>query len=153
MRLIVVYIGLSQVVVSTTVSVEGHVLAVSDNMFVHNNSKHGRRARRLDPSEGTPSYLEHGIKSRNKTPRLSRQAFFVFLTFFLSVQLPSPPSRSHPLPPCLAPHSTPLLSPLYPSQTCSLAFFLISLLLPPGFSLFALVGFLTRTKRGESGSS
>ncbi|XP_051956107.1 transcription factor COE1-A-like isoform X3 [Xyrauchen texanus] len=48
-----------QVVVSTTVSVEGHVLAVSDNMFVHNNSKHGRRARRLDPSEGTQSYLEH----------------------------------------------------------------------------------------------
>lgn len=49
-----------QVVVSTTVNVDGHVLAVSDNMFVHNNSKHGRRARRLDPSEGTPSYLEHG---------------------------------------------------------------------------------------------
>ncbi|EHH26987.1 hypothetical protein EGK_17079 [Macaca mulatta] len=47
------------VVVSTTVNVDGHVLAVSDNMFVHNNSKHGRRARRLDPSEGTPSYLEH----------------------------------------------------------------------------------------------
>ncbi|XP_072447213.1 transcription factor COE1-A isoform X2 [Chiloscyllium punctatum] len=48
-----------QVVVSTTVNVDGHVLAISDNMFVHNNSKHGRRARRLDPSEGTPSYLEH----------------------------------------------------------------------------------------------
>ena len=45
---------------STTVNVDGHVLAVSDNMFVHNNSKHGRRARRLDPSEGTPSYLGHG---------------------------------------------------------------------------------------------
>ena len=42
----------AQVVVSTTVNVDGHVLAVSDNMFVHNNSKHGRRARRLDPSEG-----------------------------------------------------------------------------------------------------
>uniref|UniRef100_A0A8C3APK7 EBF transcription factor 3a n=1 Tax=Cyclopterus lumpus TaxID=8103 RepID=A0A8C3APK7_CYCLU len=42
---------LLQVVVSTTVNVDGHVLAVSDNMFVHNNSKHGRRARRLDPSE------------------------------------------------------------------------------------------------------
>ncbi|ERE69046.1 transcription factor COE1 [Cricetulus griseus] len=41
------------VVVSTTVNVDGHVLAVSDNMFVHNNSKHGRRARRLDPSEAT----------------------------------------------------------------------------------------------------
>ncbi|RMB96658.1 hypothetical protein DUI87_26723 [Hirundo rustica rustica] len=50
-------VGLSElgilmlVVVSTTVNVDGHVLAVSDNMFVHNNSKHGRRARRLDPSE------------------------------------------------------------------------------------------------------
>ncbi|MBN3313921.1 COE3 factor, partial [Atractosteus spatula] len=43
-----------QVVVSTTVNVDGHVLAVSDNMFVHNNSKHGRRARRLDPSEDCP---------------------------------------------------------------------------------------------------
>ncbi|XP_056294910.1 transcription factor COE3-like isoform X2 [Pseudoliparis swirei] len=40
-----------QVVISTTVNVDGHVLSVSDNMFVHNNSKHGRRARRLDPSE------------------------------------------------------------------------------------------------------
>ncbi|CAB1343990.1 unnamed protein product, partial [Coregonus sp. 'balchen'] len=50
-----------QVVVSTTVNVDGHVLAVSDNMFVHNNSKHGRRARRLDPSEGTDSpYLHYG---------------------------------------------------------------------------------------------
>ncbi|XP_032889570.1 transcription factor COE3 isoform X9 [Amblyraja radiata] len=49
-----------QVVISTTVNVDGHVLAVSDNMFVHNNSKHGRRARRLDPSEGTAtSYLEY----------------------------------------------------------------------------------------------
>ncbi len=38
--------------ISTTVSVEGPLLAVSDNMFVHNNSKHGRRARRLDPTEG-----------------------------------------------------------------------------------------------------
>ncbi|XP_019644395.1 PREDICTED: transcription factor COE2-like isoform X10 [Branchiostoma belcheri] len=43
-----------QVVIATTVNVDGHVLAVSDNMFVHNNSKHGRRARRLDPSEATP---------------------------------------------------------------------------------------------------
>uniref|UniRef100_A0A8C9W2H3 EBF transcription factor 3a n=1 Tax=Scleropages formosus TaxID=113540 RepID=A0A8C9W2H3_SCLFO len=48
-----------QVVISTTVNVDGHVLAVSDNMFVHNNSKHGRRARRLDPSEGTAPYLEN----------------------------------------------------------------------------------------------
>uniref|UniRef100_H2Y661 IPT/TIG domain-containing protein n=1 Tax=Ciona savignyi TaxID=51511 RepID=H2Y661_CIOSA len=46
-----------QVVVSTTVHVDGHVLAVSDNMFVHNNSKHGRRARRVDPSEGKKPLL------------------------------------------------------------------------------------------------
>uniref|UniRef100_A0A7N8XKV2 EBF transcription factor 2 n=1 Tax=Mastacembelus armatus TaxID=205130 RepID=A0A7N8XKV2_9TELE len=39
-----------QVVLSSTVSVDGHVLAVSDNMFVHNNSKHGRRARRMEPA-------------------------------------------------------------------------------------------------------
>ena len=43
---------LFQVVISLTPSVEGNLLAVSDNMFVHNNSKHGRRAKRLDPTEG-----------------------------------------------------------------------------------------------------
>ncbi|XP_070503478.1 transcription factor collier isoform X1 [Chironomus tepperi] len=41
-----------QVVISTQVSVEGPLLAISDNMFVHNNSKHGRRAKRLDPDGG-----------------------------------------------------------------------------------------------------
>ncbi|XP_022906623.1 transcription factor collier isoform X5 [Onthophagus taurus] len=41
-----------QVVISTQVSVDGALLAISDNMFVHNNSKHGRRAKRLEPSEG-----------------------------------------------------------------------------------------------------
>ncbi|GBP32198.1 Transcription factor collier [Eumeta japonica] len=42
-----------QVVISTQVMVDGPLLAISDNMFVHNNSKHGRRAKRLDPTEGT----------------------------------------------------------------------------------------------------
>lgn len=41
-----------QVVISQNPSVEGSLLAISDNMFVHNNSKHGRRAKRLDPTEG-----------------------------------------------------------------------------------------------------
>ncbi|XP_064599766.1 transcription factor COE1-like isoform X2 [Liolophura sinensis] len=41
-----------QVAVSTTVLLDGPLLAISDNMFVHNNSKHGRRNRRLDPTEG-----------------------------------------------------------------------------------------------------
>ncbi|XP_063709921.1 transcription factor collier [Culicoides brevitarsis] len=38
-----------QVVIATQVTVEGPLLAISDNMFVHNNSKHGRRAKRMDP--------------------------------------------------------------------------------------------------------
>ncbi|XP_038151426.1 transcription factor COE2 isoform X2 [Cyprinodon tularosa] len=48
-----------QVVLSSTVSVDGHVLAVSDNMFVHNNSKHGRRARRLEPGESVENTMEY----------------------------------------------------------------------------------------------
>ncbi|XP_028312492.1 transcription factor COE2 isoform X3 [Gouania willdenowi] len=48
-----------QVVLSSTVCVDGHVLAVSDNMFVHNNSKHGRRARRLEPGESVENSMEY----------------------------------------------------------------------------------------------
>lgn len=55
---------------STTVNVDGHVLAVSDNMFVHNNSKHGRRARRLDPSEGKELHLDHGTPMKTNTRTL-----------------------------------------------------------------------------------
>nr|CBH20111.1 collier protein [Parhyale hawaiensis] len=40
-----------QVVISTQVDVSGPLLAVSDNMFVHNNSKHGRRAKRIDTAD------------------------------------------------------------------------------------------------------
>ncbi|CAB1439361.1 unnamed protein product [Pleuronectes platessa] len=47
------------VVLSSTVCVDGHVLAVSDNMFVHNNSKHGRRARRLEPGESAENTMEY----------------------------------------------------------------------------------------------
>lgn len=73
---------LLQVVVSTTVNVDGHVLAVSDNMFVHNNSKHGRRARRLDPSEGTaPSYLENGRHTFTCLFFICNAFFFSFFFF------------------------------------------------------------------------
>ena len=41
-----------KVVITPVASVEGNLLAVSDNMFVHNNSKHGRRSKRLDPTDG-----------------------------------------------------------------------------------------------------
>lgn len=47
-----------QVVVASQVSVDGPLLAVSDNMFVHNNSKHGRRAKRLEPTDGRLRSLE-----------------------------------------------------------------------------------------------
>lgn len=40
-----------QVVILPEVSVETNVLAMSDNMFVHNNSKHGRRNKRTDPTD------------------------------------------------------------------------------------------------------
>ncbi|KAL7668787.1 hypothetical protein ACOME3_009474 [Neoechinorhynchus agilis] len=40
-----------QVVLTTGDSESGHILAVSENMFVHNNSKHGRRARRGDSDD------------------------------------------------------------------------------------------------------
>lgn len=43
-----------QVVLSTSPRVDADVLAVSENMFVHNNSKHGRRVKRAgDAIEGT----------------------------------------------------------------------------------------------------
>ncbi|KAL7286724.1 hypothetical protein TKK_0019027 [Trichogramma kaykai] len=48
-----------QVIINTAVTVEGPMLAISDNMFVHNNSKHGRRAKRLDPSD--PSEYNAGL--------------------------------------------------------------------------------------------
>lgn len=47
-------------VLSTTVNVDGPVLAISDNMFVHNNSKHGRRARRMDSNETMETSMEYG---------------------------------------------------------------------------------------------
>ena len=40
-----------KVAVSTVISIEGPLLAISDNMFVHNNSKHGRRTRRVESSQ------------------------------------------------------------------------------------------------------
>ena len=93
-----------QVVVSTTVNVDGHVLAVSDNMFVHNNSKHGRRARRLDPSEGTaPSYLENGRHTLSVFFLFAMLPFLRAILFVVVVSCPvappwSPRPRGGPLP-------------------------------------------------------
>lgn len=59
-----------QVVLSTTINVDGPLLSVSENMFVHNNSKHGRRARRLDPSEGDVSPGLEGSLAVSATPTI-----------------------------------------------------------------------------------
>ncbi|KAF5923540.1 hypothetical protein HPG69_006711 [Diceros bicornis minor] len=74
--------GLSdqQVVLSTTVNVDGHVLAVSDNMFVHNNSKHGRRARRLDPSEGGAVCCGLRMVDNGSSPQTSLSEFQIYVT-------------------------------------------------------------------------
>jgi early B-cell factor len=44
-----------QVVISQQINVDGSLLAISENMFVHNNSKHGRRTRRLEPGSEGPN--------------------------------------------------------------------------------------------------
>ncbi|KER28350.1 hypothetical protein T265_13606, partial [Opisthorchis viverrini] len=43
---------LSKVAISCSPAIERKLLCISDNMFVHNNSKHGRRTRRVDPADG-----------------------------------------------------------------------------------------------------
>lgn len=57
-----------QIVIATQVSVEGPLLSISDNMFVHNNSKHGRRAKRLDATEGTPHSPTMSIQGHSLAP-------------------------------------------------------------------------------------
>ena len=44
------------------------LLCISENMFVHNNSKHGRRAKRLDPTEGKYYNCEY-LVSMNQTSK------------------------------------------------------------------------------------
>lgn len=77
------------------------MLAVSDNMFVHNNSKHGRRARRLDPSEGTaPSYLENGRHMLHVFFFLFAMLLFSFVPSFvlIPVELLSPGDQNASVP-------------------------------------------------------
>ncbi|CAJ0609535.1 unnamed protein product [Cylicocyclus nassatus] len=54
-----------QVVLSTTARIDGPLLAVSENMFVHNNSKHGRRVKRVDTSD---EFSEVSEMSMGSTP-------------------------------------------------------------------------------------
>nr|CAH8847450.1 unnamed protein product [Trichobilharzia regenti] len=52
-----------QVAISSTHAIERKLLCISDNMFVHNNSKHGRRIRRTDSTDGAYSTISPVIKA------------------------------------------------------------------------------------------
>ncbi|CAH8540321.1 unnamed protein product [Schistosoma haematobium] len=52
-----------QVAISSTHAIERKLLCISDNMFVHNNSKHGRRIRRTDSIDGVYSTISPVIKA------------------------------------------------------------------------------------------
>ena len=49
-----------QVAIGTTPNIETNLLAYSENMFVHNNSKHGRRTRRPDTGGVEPDTVGGG---------------------------------------------------------------------------------------------
>lgn len=58
-------------------------MAISDQMFVHNNSKHGRRAKRLDASDGTsPLSISHPLAPDSTYDGLC----FFFTHLFFPVQ-------------------------------------------------------------------
>ena len=69
-------------------SVEGPLLAISDNMFVHNNSKHGRRAKRLDPDGSTAAGNSPLLSAHALAPDSTydgpfpSEPNFLFLNFF-----------------------------------------------------------------------
>ncbi|KAF6780101.1 hypothetical protein AHF37_00780 [Paragonimus kellicotti] len=52
-----------QVAISSTPAIERKLLCISENMFVHNNSKHGRRTRRVDSNEGVCPTVTPVIKA------------------------------------------------------------------------------------------
>lgn len=68
-----------QVIISLNPSAEGNLLAVSDNMFVHNNSKHGRRAKRLDPTEGELNQRPKKANKAKKARGIGCESFDSFL--------------------------------------------------------------------------
>lgn len=50
-----------QVTIGTNARVDGPLLGISEQMFVHNNSKHGRRTKRADPADS--SLLAHRLEA------------------------------------------------------------------------------------------
>ena len=54
-----------QVAIGTTPNIETNLLAYSENMFVHNNSKHGRRTRRPETAATNDNNDPNGINGSN----------------------------------------------------------------------------------------
>ena len=59
-----------QVAIGTTPNIETNLLAYSENMFVHNNSKHGRRTRRPETTPNSQSNQETSLESHNTSPSI-----------------------------------------------------------------------------------
>ena len=73
-----------QISISTSVDVTSP-LVVSENMFVHNNSKHGRRTRRIDPCEnGKDSNKIKQVKQREKQIEIKGHDVTVLAIFWQS---------------------------------------------------------------------
>ena len=59
-----------QVAIGTTPNIETNLLAYSENMFVHNNSKHGRRTRRPETAPNSQSNQETSLESHSTSPSI-----------------------------------------------------------------------------------
>ncbi|XP_076799673.1 transcription factor COE1-like [Clavelina lepadiformis] len=71
-----------RVVVSTTVFVDNQVvLGKSQNMYVHNNSKHGRRSRKNDPCG---AFQRSTVAVRNQVIKVIK-SFWLYLIVFLAL--------------------------------------------------------------------
>ena len=80
-----------QVAVSSALQVDPTtLLCISENMFVHNNSKHGRKIRRIDGTEELAGLYPHTLVPQVTLPNLFSYSTFGSLSFLsLSVNQPS----------------------------------------------------------------
>ncbi|CAK9298403.1 unnamed protein product [Gordionus sp. m RMFG-2023] len=74
-----------QVIISDNLN-KGPLLAISDNMFVHNNSKHGRRTKRVDPNESVMPSIKAVCPSEGWTSGGS-QVIIIGENFFEGLQV------------------------------------------------------------------
>ena len=77
-----------QVAVSSALQVDPTtLLCISENMFVHNNSKHGRKIRRIDGTEELAGLYPHTLVPQVTLPNLFSYSTFGNLSFLsLSVK-------------------------------------------------------------------